>query len=107
MDSLQGGRLCLLQGLTHALRCHSWAITSIDQLWSSGLSAQLYYAVNQFPYSSMNLIPLKGLHDQVLVPVHCMQRDQRSTLLLDNNKWMNIWLKAEFCLENINMIVKY
>ncbi|KAL4206722.1 hypothetical protein AB4K20DRAFT_1871075 [Rhizopus microsporus] len=42
----------------------------------------------------MNLIFFKGLYDQALVPVYCMQRDQSSTILLDNNKWMNIWLKA-------------
>ena len=102
-----GGRLCLLQGLTHALRCCSWPITSTDQLWSSGLPTQLQCAVNQFPYSLMNLILFKGLYDQALVPVYCMQRDQSSTILLDNNKWMNIWLKAQFDLENINVIVKY
>ena len=55
----------------------------------------------------MNLISLEGLHDQVLVSVHCMQKDQSSTVLLDNNEWMNIWLKAQFDLENINVIVKY
>jgi hypothetical protein len=53
----------------------------------------------------MNLILLKGLHGQALVPVHFRQRNQSSTVLLDNNKWMKIWLKAQFDLENINVIV--